>query len=78
MNELHLRIFIAEFLLQNFYCRIFIAAFCVGCLFGNLIFNNKLQLFQSIFVDSCTLTASCFIGESACRNVVDYRWSNHM
>jgi len=64
INELRLRIFIAEF--------------CVACLFGKLISNNKLQLFQRIFTVYRTVTASCFIGDSACQNVLHERWSNHL
>jgi len=58
--------------------RIFIAAFRFGCLFGKMISNNKLLFYQRIFAVYHTITGNCFIGETACQNVLDDRWSNHL
>jgi len=36
------------------------------------------MIFRHIYAVYRTLTATCFIGESACQNVLDCRWSNHL
>jgi len=42
--------------------RIFIAAFCVGCLFGKLIYNNKL-LFPKAYMQFIALLQPAVLSE---------------